>query len=96
MDGGVKTFAYKVPETWMDQSVQYFLYPLPGFIVHGSKPWNWGEISFKKRRFPDETFVEYDVVDVLTETGPGKYYFIFYVTLKLYYVNPFQCRTPKH
>jgi hypothetical protein len=26
-DGGVKTYAYKVPETWIDQSLQYFLYP---------------------------------------------------------------------
>jgi hypothetical protein len=43
LDGGVKTFAYKVPETWMDQSLQYFLYPPPGFNVHGSKPWNYGE-----------------------------------------------------
>jgi hypothetical protein len=89
LDGGVKTFAYEVPETWMDQSLQYFLYPPAGFNVHGSKPWNWGEISFKKRRFRDETFVEYDVADVLTETGPGKYYFIVYVTLKWFYINAF-------
>ncbi|EFX69753.1 hypothetical protein DAPPUDRAFT_328807 [Daphnia pulex] len=68
-DGGVKTYAYKVPETWIDQSLQYFLYPPPGFNVNGSKPWDWGEISYKKRRFTEKSWVEYDVVDVLTETG---------------------------
>jgi hypothetical protein len=71
-DGGVKTYAYKVPETWMDQSLQYFLYPRPGFNVNGSKPWHWGEISYKKRRFAEKSWVEYDVVDVLTETGSGR------------------------
>ncbi|KAK4017933.1 hypothetical protein OUZ56_000009 [Daphnia magna] len=70
-DGGVQTFVYKVPETWMDVNLAYFLYPSPGFNVNGVKPWNWGDISFKKRRFPETSYVEYDVVDLLTETGPG-------------------------
>ncbi|KAK4013220.1 hypothetical protein OUZ56_025454 [Daphnia magna] len=69
-DGGVQTFVYKVPETWMDVNLAYFLYPSPGFNVNGVKPWNWGDISFKKRRFPVTSYVEYDVVDLLTETGP--------------------------
>lgn len=79
-DGGVQTFVYKVPETWMDVNLAYFLYPSPGFNVNGVKPWNWGDISFKKRRFPVTSYVEYDVVDLLTETGPGNSFFkIFFV-----------------
>ena len=55
----------------MDVNLAYFLYPSPGFNVNGVKPWNWEEISFKKKRLPETTYVEYDVVDLLTETGPG-------------------------
>ena len=50
-DGGVQTFFYKVPETWMDVNLAYFLYPSPGFNVNGVKPWNWGDISLKKGVF---------------------------------------------
>jgi hypothetical protein len=42
-DGGVQTFVYKVPETWMGVNIAYFLYPSPGFNVNGVKPWNWGD-----------------------------------------------------
>jgi hypothetical protein len=55
----------------MDVNLAYFLYPSPGFNVNGVKPWNWEDISLKKRRLPETTYVEYDVVDLLTETGAG-------------------------
>ena len=63
----------------MDQSLQFFV-PPTWFQRTLIEAMELGRNKFlKKRRFPDETFVEYDVVDVLTETGPGKYFFIVYV-----------------
>jgi hypothetical protein len=65
----------------MDVNLAYFLYPSPGFNVNCETPWNWGDISLKIRRFPETTYVEYDVVDWLTETGPGNSFLkIFFET----------------
>jgi hypothetical protein len=87
-DGDVQTFVNKVPETWMDVNLAYFLYPSPGFNVNGVKPWNWGDISFKKRRFPESSYVEYDVVDLLTETGSGNSFFkIFFVLFFSFFLS---------
>lgn len=46
-DGGVKIYAFKVPETWIGQSILYLLYSPPGFSVNGFKPWNWWILVLK-------------------------------------------------
>ncbi|EFX84558.1 hypothetical protein DAPPUDRAFT_314915 [Daphnia pulex] len=71
-DGGVKTYAYKVPETWMDQSLQYFLYPPPGFNVNGSKPWDWGEIKTGSVPFT-EALTQMEVAQVQVEVDLQQY-----------------------
>ncbi|KZS04647.1 Uncharacterized protein APZ42_032364 [Daphnia magna] len=36
-------------------------------------PWDWTLVCFKKRRYPDLTFVEYEIMDVVTECRPISY-----------------------
>lgn len=69
VDGGVTTIVYRVPETWLDENLRYFLYPQPDFTVGGVCPWDWGEISYKKRRYPEDNWVERDVCDIVTESA---------------------------
>ena len=79
-DGGVTTIVYKVPATWVDESFQYFVHPPPDYTVNGLHPWDWGLISFKKRRYPETTWLEHNVADILTETSPSNFpcYFSFH------------------
>jgi hypothetical protein len=61
-----------VPEHWVDTDFRSFLYPKPDFHINGLYPWDWTLVCFKKRRHPDVTFVEYEVMDVMTECRPGR------------------------
>nr|CAH0109982.1 unnamed protein product [Daphnia galeata] len=62
-----------VPEHWVDIDFRSFLYPKPDFHINGLYPWDWTLVCFKKRRHPDVTFVEYEVMDVMTECRPVSY-----------------------
>ena len=88
-DGGVQTFVYKVPETWMDVNLAYFLYPSPGFNVNGVKPGNWGDIFKKKGVFLKlPMWNTTRVVDLLTETGPGNSFLkIFFVLFFSFFLS---------
>jgi hypothetical protein len=61
-----------VPKDWVDVDFKYFLHPHPDFNVNGLYTWEWLLINFKKRRYPELTFVEYDIMDLTTEC-PGKF-----------------------
>ncbi|XP_046642432.1 uncharacterized protein LOC124327513 [Daphnia pulicaria] len=56
-----------VPKDWVDVDFKYFLHPHPDFNVNGLYTWEWLLINFKKRRYPELTFVEYDIMDLTTE-----------------------------
>jgi hypothetical protein len=60
-----------VPEHWVDADFKSFLYPKPDFHINGLYPWDWTLVCFKKRRHPDLSFVEYDIMDVFTECRPS-------------------------
>jgi hypothetical protein len=74
--GNPTELLYMIPENWMDNRCQFFLYPPPDFTVLGLPPWSWGLINYKRRRYPEQQFVEYDIMDIITENGPGKSFFV--------------------
>lgn len=71
-DGNLTGLLYMIPENWLDTDWKNFIYPATHFHVNGLYPWDWNLINFKKRRFPEMTFVEYEIMDIITECGSGK------------------------
>lgn len=72
LSGRPRRIAYIVPQTWLDGRCMFFLYPPPDFHVKGLYPWKWGQFCYFRRPYPTRTWVEYELTDLVTETGPGK------------------------
>jgi hypothetical protein len=64
-----------VPKDWVDVDCRYVLHPHPDQTVQGLYTWEWPLISFKKRRYPEMTMVEYEIMDLITEC-PGWYLYL--------------------
>lgn len=61
---------FQVPSSWLDWEQKRFVYPAPGYNVNGLDPWNWRDMNYRRRRYPESSWVEYEVSQYIT-THPG-------------------------
>ena len=71
VDGGWLDVFFLIPGTWIDWEGKRFLYPGPDYHVNGLPPWEWRDISYRRRRHPESSWMEYDIAEFLNE-NPGK------------------------
>ena len=78
VDGDYVDVFFLIPVTWIDWEGKRFLYPGPDYQVHGLPPWEWRDLSYRRRRHPEPSWVEYDIAEFINES-PGKIliFFIF-------------------
>ena len=73
---GENDVLFIIPDSWIDWEARRFLHPGPEYQVNGLPVWEWREISFKRRRFPEPEWVENDIFEYVTESpGNLKIYF---------------------
>lgn len=62
-----------VPQSWIDSTNQYVLYPPKEYDTYGLPTKQWGEIRFKNRINAKSDWYEYKIADFASDRGPGNY-----------------------
>ncbi len=65
-----------LPPCWLSNDKKFLLNPSLDFIKNnaaGSYPNNWGISLFKAHSWADNSWLEYDVDDIITPTKAGNY-----------------------